>query len=377
MKQMPNMLMAGAAGRNRGKTEFLCRAIRAQSKLRTVIGIKITSFDDADGEVLADQMKSKTYRSIDGDFLVTREEPGADNKDTHRMYSAGAEKVYWLRTRRSALSDGLNNLFQTLETDGLDPLTACLVVESGGSRNFIEPGLFFIIQERDDELKPSCAEVAHWVDRLVNVSGSGWDILPEDLIFENGQWGYKEDAAAIVLSGGDSRRMGQDKSVMPVHGQPMLSNIVEQLTPNFKTVMVSGAKEKYAFAGCRVVEDLEPDRGPLMGLLSTLKESVHELNFVTACDVPDIHMPVVRNMLREIGNYDAVVPVLQDARKQPLFAVYRKSVAKNIEVLMTEDKQSMHALLDTLNVHYVEVDADWYHNINTQEDLDRYEKKRS
>ena len=370
------MLMAGAAGRNRGKTEFLCRAIRAQSQHRPVVGIKITSFDDADGEILVDQMKSKTYRSIAGNHLVTRETPGDDNKDTHRMYRAGADKVYWLRSKRSFLSQGLDELFQTMEADGIDPETACLVVESGGSRNFIEPGLFFIIQEHNDAIKPSCAEVAHWVDRLVNVSGNGWDLLPEDLLFENGRWGFKEEATAIVLSGGGSRRMGQDKGIMPIHGQPLLSSVLDQLRPNFGTVMVSGEQEKYAFSGCRVVEDIEPDRGPLMGLLSTLKESTHELNFVTTCDVPDIHLPVVRKMLRAIGNHDAVVPVFEGARKQPLFAVYQKSVAEKIEALMAEGKQSMHALLDRLDVHYLDLDADWYHNLNTPDDVDRYEKTK-
>ncbi len=368
--------MAGAAGRNRGKTEFLCRAIRAQSPHRPVVGIKITSFDDADGKILADQLKSKTYRSIAGNYLVTREKPGDDNKDTHRMYRAGADTVYWLRAKRSFLSQGLENLFLTLESEGIDPKTACLVVESGGSRNFIEPGLFFIIQEHNDAIKPSCAEVVHWADRLVNISGNGWDLLPEKLVFENGRWGVKEAANAIILSGGGSRRMGRDKGAMPILGKPLLSAVIDQLSPNFESVMVSGQPEKYAFSGCRVVADIEPNRGPLMGLLSTLKKSTHTLNFVTTCDVPDIHLPVVRNMLRSIGDFDAVVPIFKGAQKQPLFAIYQKGVAEKIEVLMAEGKQSMHALLDQLKVHYLDLDSDWYHNLNTPEDVDLYEKNK-
>jgi len=375
MKRMSNMLLAGAAGRNLGKTEFLCRAISEQSKHIPVVGIKITAFDDADGKVLVDKLKSKTYRSIDGDFLVTREDPGDDNKDTHRMHNAGATAVYWLRTKRSFLAQGLKTCWQTLEADGLDPETICLVVESGGARNFIEPGLFFIIQQQDDALKPSCSEVAHLADRLVKVSGNAWDVLPEDLVFESGCWGLKEDATAIVLSGGASRRMGEDKSIMPVRGQPLIAAVLDQLHPHFPTVMVSGQKDKYAFTGCQVIEDLEPGRGPLMGLLSTLRQSDHELNFVVACDVPDIHFPFVRRMFREIGEHDAGVPVLPGARKQPLFAVYKRSVAEAIEPLMAEGGQSMHALLDRLDVHYLETDGDWYHNLNTRDDLDAYQQK--
>jgi molybdopterin-guanine dinucleotide biosynthesis protein A len=366
MRKIPNMLMAGAAGRNLGKTEFLCRAIRAQSKRGPVIGIKITTIDDS----LA------AYRHIADDYVVSTEHPADDNKDTHRMYRSGASRVYWLRVKRPALEAGLNHLFKLVETEGIDPNTACLVMESGGARKFIEPGLFFIIQENNDALKPAVAAVAHLADSLNNISGDGWDVLPEDLAFDQGRWGLKEDATAIILSGGGSKRMGKDKAVMPVHGQPLLSSVVDQLLPNFENVLVSGSNEKYAFSGCPVVEDLKPDQGPLMGLLSTLKESVDELNFVTTCDVPEIHLSFVRMMLREINDYDAVVPIIQDARKQPLFAIYKKSVTQTIEELMAEGKQAMHALLDRLNVLYIEMDGDWYHNLNTPEDVNQYRNTR-
>ena len=367
------MLMAGAAGRNLGKTEFLCRAIRTQAKQVPVIGIKVTTFD-------ADEpMKTDTYRSIEGDFQVLLEEPGGDGaKDTQRMYGAGASKVFWLRANRPFLELGLEALFQLMEEEGIDLTADCIVMESGGARNFIEPGLFFVIREHNDELKPSVAEVAHWTDRLNTVTRDGWDVLPEDLVFRNTRWGLEEDATAIILSGGGSTRMGEDKAVMPIDGQPMLSTVVNQLLPNFNTVLISGSAEKYEFSGCRVVEDLELERGPLMGLLSTLKQSDHALNFVTACDVPDIHMPFVRRMIDHIGEHDAVVPALPDGSLQPLFAVYRKGATlPAIESLLADGRQAVHALLDQLKVRTVELNGDWYHNLNTPHDVEHYGKTRS
>ncbi len=372
MKRMPNMLMAGAAGRNLGKTQFLCQAIRAQSANGPVAGIKVTAFDDIEGEVQADKLLTQTYRTIDGDFVVTHEKPGDDNKDTHRMYRAGAERVYWLRAKRSHLEQGLDALFKIMEADGVDLEQTCLVCESGGARNFIEPGLFFIIQEHNDSLKPSCRDVAHLADRLVNIDGDGWDLQPEELIFENSRWGLEENAAAIVLSGGTSQRMGEDKSVMHVHGQPLVATIIDQLAPHFEQIMVSGQKDKYAFTGWPVVEDLESGKGPLMGLMSALKSSERELNFITACDVPGIHLPFVRRMLREIGEHEAVVPVLPDGHKQPLFAVYRKNAHLKIAQRLAEGKRAVHALLDVLDVLYIDIDGDWYYNLNTREDLDHY-----
>jgi molybdopterin-guanine dinucleotide biosynthesis protein A len=367
MKPMPNMLMAGAAGRNLGKTEFLCRAIRAQSANRPVIGIKVTTLDDAQTD----------YRNIPGDYVVSAEQPADDNKDTHRMLRSGAAQVFWLRVKRPALAAGLQHLFQTLEKAGIDLATACLVMESGGARRFVNPGLFFIIREHNDELKPAVADVAHLADRLNAVNGDGWDVLPESLTFNQSRWGLQEKATAIVLSGGNSKRMGRDKAALPLNDQPLLSAIAEQLLPNLETVLVSGSPEKYAFSQCRVIEDLEPDRGPLMGLLSTLKESTYDLNFVTSCDVPEIHLPFVRRMLREIGTHEAIVPMMPDGKMQPLFAVYKRNVARVIEELIAEGKWAMFALLDRLDVKTIEMNGDWYHNLNTPEEVERYRKNHA
>lgn len=365
------MLMAGAAGRNLGKTEFLCEAIRSQSKHRPVIGIKITAFDDEDGNIRDDLLKTQTYRTLDGEFMVTREEPAEDNKDTHRMFRAGAAQVYWLRSLRTHMQEGIEALLERMQGDGIDVESACLVCESAGARNFIEPGLFFVIRQHTDDLKPSAYQVADLADRLVTFSSQGWDLDPHTLVFGNGRWGVEEDAAAVVLAGGASRRMGEDKSLMWVGGVPLIEKVVEQLQPNFKQVLISGSREKFGFIGVPVVEDREPGEGPLMGLLSVLVESEHELNFVTACDVPDVQMPFVRRMLEQADGFDAVVPVV-NGDKQPLFAVYRKSAAGMIDDLLSAGKKSMHALLDELNVRYVDLPGEWYHNLNNREDVERY-----
>lgn len=361
MKRMPNMLMAGAAGRNLGKTEFLCRAIREQSKVRAVIGIKVTTIDDPQAD----------YRNIDGRFIISREEPADDHKDTHRMFRSGATAVYWLRVKRPHLQNGLDALLSELQHDDINTDTACLVMESGGARNYINPGLFLIIQEHNDQLKPSCAEVAHLADELVNVNADGWDILPEELVFENGQWGLKEHATAIILSGGESSRMGKDKALLNLNKKPLIQSLAENLAPNFMGILISGSPDKYGFTGYNVVEDREPGSGPLMGLLCTLQASEHDLNFVTTCDVPDISIPFARRMLREINNHDAVMPRVK-GKEQPLFAVYRKSIIPKIEALLAQNRRAVYALVDNINVHYIETDADWYFNLNTPEDVENY-----
>jgi len=366
------MLMAGAAGRNLGKTEFLCQAIAAQSQHQPVIGIKITAFDDEDDQVVEAQMKTKTYRTLEGPYAVTRETTGDDRKDTHRMFRAGASQVYWLRSLRSHLGEGIDALLAAMQEDGLDIHSACLVCESAGARRFIEPGLFFVIRQMNDTLKPSAAEVAKFADQLVLFNRTGWDVNPSALQFERGRWGMRESAAAIVLSGGSSVRMGEDKSLLKLGDQRLIEKVTGQLIPHFQSVVISGSPEKYAFTGLAVIPDCEPNGGPLVGLYSCLSQSEQELNFVTTCDVPDVHLPFVRRLLREADGVDAVVAVAENQRIQPLFAVYRKSVVETIATVLASGKRSMHALLDQLNVRSVPLSGDWYHNLNTHDDVVRY-----
>jgi molybdopterin-guanine dinucleotide biosynthesis protein A len=288
------------------------------------------------------------------------------------MFHAGAEKVYWLRTLKSALADGMQALFEQMRDDGIALESTCIICESNSARKAVEPGLFLIVRETGDDFKPSCTEVYDEADRIVLFHGDGWDIDPAELDFSEARWRLPEDATAIILSGGQSKRMGRDKGLLPVDGIPLLGKIAEQLRGNFHEVLVSGDPQKYDFQHTRTVPDLEADRGPLMGLLSTLRASKSELNWVTTCDMPEPNLTFVRRMIRHIDDYDAVVPVDADGWKQPLIGLYRKGVAEAIEQRIAADNWSIRDLIHHLHVRYIPLTSGWYRNLNTKEDYQDY-----
>jgi molybdopterin-guanine dinucleotide biosynthesis protein A len=366
------MLMVGAAGRNLGKTTFICRVIERLSKSQPVVAIKVTAFDDVYGKIVAETQKCQTYKTLEGRFMVTREADGSDEKDTHRMFHAGADKVYWLRTLKSALDDGMEALFVQLRADGIALETACIICESNSARKAVEPGLFVIVRQAGDDFKPSCAEVYDEADRIILFHGDGWDIDPDALGFSAARWRFPEAATAIILCGGQSRRMGSDKAMLELGGSPMIATIAAQLSGNFNEVLISGDPGKYSFPGIRTVPDMEANRGPLMGLLSTLRVSRSELNWITTCDMPEPNLAFVRKMIRRIGDYAAVVPVDANGWKQPLVGLYRKAVAETIETLLAADQHAIHDLIDSIKVEYVPLTSGWYKNLNTPQDYQDY-----
>ncbi len=182
---------------------------------------------------------------------------------------------------------------------------------------------------------------------------------------------------AILLAGGKSERMRRDKSLLPVNGVPLIQHIARQLQPHFAQVLVSANDpEKYAFLGLPVVPDKIPGQGPMAGILSALKASAHDLNFVMACDIPDVNFTVIHRLLEEMGDADAGVPVSEGGRLEPLFAIYRKSMIPVLEQCLRDGSRRMRAALEASKVRYLELgDSDWLRNLNTPEDLADFESR--
>jgi molybdopterin-guanine dinucleotide biosynthesis protein A len=263
-------------------------------------------------------------------------------------------------------------LFDRMKSDGVAVETDCLICESNSARKAVEPGLFVIVRQDGDDFKPSCTEVYDDADRVVQFYGDRWDVEPEDVDFSEARWRLTEDASAIILSGGQSKRMGRDKALLELDGLPMIGKIAEQLAGNFNDVLISGDPNMYSFAGIRTIPDLEVDRGPLMGLFSTLRASTSELNWVTTCDMPEPNLTFVRKMIRSIGDYDAVVPVDSKGWKQPLIGLYRKGIAETIETLLAENQCAIRDLIVSIKVEYIPLTSGWYRNLNTPQDYQDY-----
>ncbi|MEQ8163630.1 MAG: molybdenum cofactor guanylyltransferase [Smithellaceae bacterium] len=185
-------------------------------------------------------------------------------------------------------------------------------------------------------------------------------------------------ATAIILAGGKSSRMGRDKSLLSTNDIPLISKIAAQLEGHFPEIIISANDmEKYRFLHLPVVPDLEAGKGPLMGIYSALLRSRHEINFVVACDIPDLDMQYVRELLQEAKEHQIVVPVWSDGRLEPLFAVYKKSVAGHIKELLDADRRKIRLLFDSVDVKYVPLpdEGKWYRNLNTMEDYQNYIKQ--
>jgi molybdopterin-guanine dinucleotide biosynthesis protein A len=212
--------------------------------------------------------------------------------------------------------------------------------------------------------------VEKYADRTVLFDDSDFDIDPDEIELIDGTWIHKMRATAIIMAGGRSRRMGQDKAVLEINGTTAINCIFEQLQPYFDQILISSNNvEKHSLPGVTVVPDEIADKGPLMGIASTLRVSRNDTNFVIACDIPEVDIDFVRQMIRESNGHDAVVPQTGQGRYEPLFAVYKKSILDEIDKAIASGKHRVIAPLENCNVRYLDLHGDMQlRNLNTMND---------
>ncbi|MDQ6965088.1 MAG: molybdenum cofactor guanylyltransferase [Mariprofundales bacterium] len=157
--------------------------------------------------------------------------------------------------------------------------------------------------------------------------------------------------SAVVLAGGDSTRMGSDKARALLAGKPMLSHVLEQLTPLFEQVVVS-VRRLRSDVVCQQLVDNSADRAPMVGIRRAVAEVSTQWLFVTGCDMPLISVPLLQEMASRRGSCDAVVASVGGCA-QPLFAFYAKSALPVLSAHMKQGQRSMVRLLEVLDCHRV------------------------
>jgi molybdenum cofactor guanylyltransferase len=369
MVRLENMLMIGSSGSNAGKTELACALLRKFCPGRRIIGVKVTTVAARDGSCPRGGQGCGVCSSLDGTYRITRESGGDPDKDTAKLLAAGAEAVYWLRVLRTHLLEGWAALLGTI---GRETLAIC---ESNSLRQIVEPGLFLMVENRHHaSWKPSAQQVRQHADCIVHSDGKRFDLDLDRIRLDGARWVLTEDATAIVLAGGRSRRMGTDKSMLPIQGRPMIEHICWQLRATFTRVLISANEaQKFSFLGLEVIPDRIPDQGPLMAVASALEASTSELNLVVSCDLPQIKLAAVRRMLAEAEGADVVVPRTKDGQEQPLFAVYRRSARRYMEDALTSGSRRLRHIYDLCRVRFIEFDdTGWFINLNTKADYERF-----
>ncbi len=147
--------------------------------------------------------------------------------------------------------------------------------------------------------------------------------------------------SAIVLAGGQSKRLGQDKALLELEGRTLIERIVTRMAQiGAEVIVVTNAPQKFAHLEARLVSDAYPQKGSLVGIYSGLQAAHHHHSLVVACDMPFINLDLVRHMIGLAPGYDVVIPEV-DGWLEPLHALYSKNCLAPIDRLLATGRMKI------------------------------------
>jgi molybdopterin-guanine dinucleotide biosynthesis protein A len=137
--------------------------------------------------------------------------------------------------------------------------------------------------------------------------------------------------AIILLAGGRSSRMGSNKALYSVGGEPMVRRITDRLSglSDEFLVVIARHASRAEYAGIlpnfvKVINDELEGKTPLVGIITGLRAAKSQYAIVLSCDIPFVNSHVIQLLLKRASGADAAVPKWKAGHLEPLQAAYRK-----------------------------------------------------
>lgn len=188
------------------------------------------------------------------------------------------------------------------------------------------------------------------------------------------------DVTGVLLAGGKSRRMGEDKRFLLVGEQTLFERSGVVLRKLFEQVCIVIAQDSPPLqTEVSVVRDLIPDCGSLGGLYTGLRLAKTQHIFLAACDMPFVHEGLVRFLIGLKDNADVVLATWNN-QLQPTHAVYSRDCLPVLEDLIHRRELKIQhmithpslrvRLVTEMEVRRIDVEGRSFLNVNTPSDLE-------
>jgi molybdopterin-guanine dinucleotide biosynthesis protein A len=184
--------------------------------------------------------------------------------------------------------------------------------------------------------------------------------------------------SAVLLAGGESRRMGKDKATLLFRGRPLWKiqfDLLRTLQP--EEIFISARVDPpWRPSNVQFVSDEPPSRGPLSGLSATLARISTDYLLVLAVDMPLMSEDYLRLICNLIESDRGVLPMIGD-RAEPLAAIYPKGVGIDFITALSGSEFSLQSLTKKLIeagklslVNVLDEEKKFFRNFNALTDFD-------
>jgi len=155
--------------------------------------------------------------------------------------------------------------------------------------------------------------------------------------------------SAVLLAGGESRRMGRDKTTLLSRGKPLWQIQLELLQKLEPTEIFVSARTDPVWrpANVQFVADDLPSRGPLSGLAASLTRMRAQHLLALAIDMPFMTEEYLTFLCNQIEPGCGAVANIED-RFEPLAAIYPHEALANFQSALSGKDFSMQTVAGRL-----------------------------
>lgn len=188
----------------------------------------------------------------------------------------------------------------------------------------------------------------------------------------------RSELTAIILAGGKSSRMGEDKALILIQGVPLLQRIYNIAEACATTVyVVTPWSERYQHilpSNCQFIKEAPLSNGPLVGFAQGLAQVQTNWVLLLACDLPNLRVEVLQEWANKLDDVsDEAIAALAHHIKgwEPLCGFYRRSCLADLNEYIKQGGRSFQSWLNQHSVQLLPVtEPGMLFNCNTPEDLE-------
>lgn len=177
----------------------------------------------------------------------------------------------------------------------------------------------------------------------------------------------------LVLAGGRSTRMGEDKGIVQWHGKEQRYYVADMLTVFCNEVFISCRTDQ---AGTidkkyKIIKDETEDKGPLGAIVSAFHKNQSSAWLVVACDLPLLDKRTIQYLIqhRDINSVATTYQGPNDSLPEPLITIWEPGALPLLETALSEGKLSPQKVLMKAKIKMLHSsDSSALMNVNTPEE---------
>jgi molybdopterin-guanine dinucleotide biosynthesis protein A len=197
--------------------------------------------------------------------------------------------------------------------------------------------------------------------------------------------------SAVILAGGNSRRMTVDKGLTLLHGEPLILHTKRRVARVVdEVIVVTHTREQQqtyqrVLNDTKIILDIIGEGSPVLGAYTGLSNALGNYTLLTGHDMPHIDPRVVEHLFNLADGHDAATPVWPNGYVEPLHSVYRSSAgAEQARRLLDTGEMRLRMILRGLidvvalpveQIRQIDPELLTLHDIDSLEDLEKAERR--